>query len=227
MSVSVLTVAAALGVGSGYGRIEGAEPPADTAAVTKPPATESATERPLAKELAEFTAGYEARATPEQRARLARAMEETKETGVLARAKRVGDRAPEFELIDASGSAVKLSTLLARGPVVLTWHRGVWCPFCNMQLKAMQARLSEFEAAGATVVAISPQMPDSSAAMVKKNGLTLVVLSDISNRPAEAYGVGFVMPESIAPKTGRGGGGANWLAKFNGDETNTLPLSAT
>ena len=68
--------------------------------------------------------------------------------------------APSFELPNQHGQSVQLTELLAKGPVVVTFYRGSWCPYCNLQLKALQARLPEIHALGAQLVAISPQVPD-------------------------------------------------------------------
>src|SRR5271155_5936327 len=72
----------------------------------------------------------------------------------------VGDTAPTFTLSDAVGNQVALADLLAEGPVVVTFYRGEWCPYCNLQLRALQQALPEITSTGATLVAISPQAPD-------------------------------------------------------------------
>ena len=138
------------------------------------------------------------------------------DTGVLATAKKVGEVAPEFSLPDAKGGTTTLSELLKKGPVVVTWYRGAWCPFCNIQLHEYQERLAEFEALGATLVAISPQTPDNSLSTAEKNELKFSVLSDKGSATARAYGVSYKVP-----------GGAPNLAKFNGEGADELPLGAT
>src|SRR5262249_38872189 len=84
------------------------------------------------------------------------------ESGLAASALKVGQRAPGFVLPDATGRNVASSSLLARGPVVISFNRGVWCPYCNLEVRAWQQHLPELQALGATLVAISPQLPDSS-----------------------------------------------------------------
>lgn len=81
----------------------------------------------------------------------------------------IGATAPSFTLPNATGRPVELAALLARGPVVLTFYRGEWCPFCNLELRALQQHLDEITAAGATVVAISPQAPDHSLWLDRKS----------------------------------------------------------
>jgi peroxiredoxin len=80
----------------------------------------------------------------------------------------VGDRAADFELPNARGRRVRLADRLERGPVVLTFYRGAWCPFCNLQLRRLQQALPAIEALRASLLAISPQLPDGSRAIVDK-----------------------------------------------------------
>jgi thiol-disulfide isomerase/thioredoxin len=63
---------------------------------------------------------------------------------VTANAKNNGDVAPEFTLANATGKEVQLSDYLKKGPVVLTWYRGGWCPYCNMTLLYLQEQLLIF-----------------------------------------------------------------------------------
>jgi AhpC/TSA family len=84
-------------------------------------------------------------------------------SGQAGRALKAGDRAPAFDLPDHDGAVVSSADLLKRGPVVLTFYRGVWCPFCNIELKALQVALREIEAYGATLVAISQQTQANTA----------------------------------------------------------------
>src|SRR5271155_4894682 len=89
------------------------------------------------------------------------------ETSGVAPGLAVGDRAPDFTLPDALGRPVSLSGLLSRGPVVVSFYRGEWCPYCNLQLRAMQAALSNFHELGASLVAISPQAADHSLSLTE------------------------------------------------------------
>ena len=108
-----------------------------------------------------------------------------------AGALRAGDRAPDFALPDATGETVRLSELLAEGPVVLTFYRGAWCPYCNTQLRDYQEALGAIRAVGASLVAVSPQLPDGSMTMRDKNRLEFAVLSDVGNRVSREYGLVF------------------------------------
>lgn len=108
----------------------------------------------------------------------------------------VGATAPEFTLPDARSAQVSLSTLLAVGPVVLVFYRGAWCPYCNLQLAAFQSALADIRAAGAALVAVSPQTPDQS--------LTRQV-GDVARRVQRGMGSGRRPPQrrSWSAPTGR------------------------
>jgi len=99
----------------------------------------------------------------------------------------VGDKAPQFNLPNAKGEQIHLSDLLEKGPVVLTFYRGAWCPYCNLQLSLLQTALPEILAGGASLVAISPMNADSSLNSVTENDLTFEVLSDIGNKVARKF----------------------------------------
>lgn len=145
------------------------------------------------------------------------------ESGVLDSAKKTGDAAPDFTLPHATGETVTLSELLKQGPVVLTWYRGGWCPYCNIQLHYLQQKLPAFEAAGATLVAISPELPDKSLDTKEKGELDFYVLSDTGNKVADAYGIRYKLPPEIIEAFK----GRLDVPGYNGDESWTLPLSAT
>ena len=98
-----------------------------------------------------------------------------------------GDEAPDFTLSDATGEPVKLQDVLAEGPAVLTFYRGTWCPYCNLQLSQLQAALSEVSGLGAQLIAVSPQTPDESLSIKEKLSLEYHVLSDIGNQVARQY----------------------------------------
>jgi len=100
---------------------------------------------------------------------------------------KVGDTAPLFSLPNADGEAINLAGLLKEGCVVLTFYRGVWCPYCNLQLKLLQNALPQISDAGASLVAISPMNPDSSKGTIKESELTFEVLSDVGNAVAGQF----------------------------------------
>ena len=136
----------------------------------------------------------------------------------------VGDTAPDFELPDAQGRTVRLSQMLASGPVVLAFYRGSWCPYCNTELRGLQQALPQVEAAAARLVAISPQTPDSSMTVIERQGLTFPVLSDAGNRVAREFGLVFRVEEAVRQRYRDVGID---LARSNGDDSWELPVPAT
>ena len=132
--------------------------------------------------------------------------------------------APNFSLPDATGKTVELGQLLKDGPVVLSFYRGGWCPYCNIELRALQAALPELQAHQTTLVAVSPQTPDQSLSTAEKNELEFSVLSDQGNNVAREYGLVFELPEELRPIY------ANFgidVPAHNGDDTFELPVPAT
>lgn len=99
----------------------------------------------------------------------------------------VGDKAAEFALPNPQGEMIVLSKLLLNGPVVLTFYRGVWCPYCNLELRLYQAILAQIQAVGGSLVAVSPMTPDNSLSMQEQNALQFHVLSDTQNQIARHY----------------------------------------
>jgi len=135
-----------------------------------------------------------------------------------------GDIAPDFSLPDAKGGSVTLSALLPQGPTVITFYRGGWCPYCNIQLRAYQAILPEIAAAGASLVAISPQAPDGTLSTAETNALTFHVLSDVGNRVARSFGLVYSLPEELRVAL-RSVNKA--LPDINGDDSWELPVPST
>jgi peroxiredoxin len=178
---------------------------------------------PVRKELDELREKSMKNAPPDRLRTSEKGIEEVGKSGVVEKALKVGDRAPDFELPDANGKKVKLSELISRGPVIVTWYRGGWCPYCNIALRGFQTSLPEIRGAGASLVAISPETPDNSLTTSEKNHLEFQVLSDKGNKAAHAYGVAYKLPKIVADQFK----GRLDLAKYNGDDSSELPLGAT
>lgn len=138
---------------------------------------------------------------------------------------KVGQKAPQFELPNAQGKLISLDSLLHKGPLVVTFYRGDWCPYCNLQLRALQARLSEIHALGATLVAISPQVPDGSLTKNEINEMDFIVLSDQDAKVASQYGVAWEVPEFLVAHM-RVDRNLD-LDKINNGNGSILPIPAT
>jgi len=108
-----------------------------------------------------------------------------------------GQKAPNFSLPNPESKLISLSDLLGEGPVVVVFYRGSWCPYCNLQLKALRARLREIHALGAQLVAISPQVPDGSMTTDEMDKMDFLVLSDQDLKVASQYGIAWEVPEFL------------------------------
>lgn len=162
-------------------------------------------------------------APPEIHPVMERATAELIASGQAGRALKAGDRAPEFILADPDGKAVSSAELLARGPLVISFYRGVWCPYCNMELQALQEALPAMRELGARLVAISPQLPANSRKAVRQNALEFPILSDSHNEVAAAFGLRFTLPDYLVQLYQSL---KNDLPAFNGDPGWTLPMPA-
>ena len=178
----------------------------------------------LEHELASFKAEF-SRTAPAGRAALYEAkIEELRADFALASAVGADEAAPDFALPNAAGKSIVLKELLRSGPVILTFYRGGWCPYCNIQLRAYQSVLPQISASGARLVAISPQLPDNSLDTANKNALTFDVLSDTRNEVARSYGLVYSLPEELRAAL-RSNNKA--LPSINGDQSWELPVPAT
>jgi peroxiredoxin len=145
------------------------------------------------------------------------------ESGQAQRAKKAGDLAPEFALTDSDGKPVSSRELLAKGPLVVSFYRGVWCPYCNMELQALQAALPEIAARGASLVAISPQTAANSRKSQRDNKLDFPILSDAKSEVANAFGVRFALQDYLIEVYK---GFNNNLPVVNEDPAWVLPMPA-
>ena len=153
-----------------------------------------------------------------------RATDELLASGAAERALKAGDRAPEFTLKDADGHEISSRDLLGKGPLVVTFYRGVWCPYCNMDLQALQQAFPAISERGAQLVTISPQTLSNSRKSQRENAVTFPILSDPGNEVAAPLGLRFKLPDYLIKlyrDTFR-----NDLAHVNGDPTWTLPMPA-
>ncbi|QYE33816.1 AhpC/TSA family protein [Polymorphobacter sp. PAMC 29334] len=179
---------------------------------------------PLQGKLDAFEVEFDTRlAPPAVVEALHRSVDELIASGAPIRALKVGDVAPEFSLPDPDGNPVSSKSLLASGPLVVTFYRGIWCPFCNYDLTALEESRLEIEARGASLVAISQQTAPNSRKSQRQNGLGFPILGDHGGEVAARFNVRWTLPDyaRVAHKTL----GAD-LAQFNGEDSWTLPMPA-
>ncbi|RUL69413.1 peroxiredoxin-like family protein [Dyella choica] len=173
---------------------------------------------------ADFRAGKPPyNAPPEIHPIMERATQELIASGQAGRALKAGDRAPNFILNDAHGQPVSSRELLAQGPLVISFYRGVWCPYCNFELQALEAALPAIRATGASLVAISPQIAVNSLKSTRTHKLSFPILSDTHNDVAAAFGIRYALPNYLVELYRQL---KNNLPAFNGEDSWTLPIPA-
>ncbi len=173
---------------------------------------------------ADFEAGRLALKPPKEAlAIMHRGTAELIQSGQAQRAKKAGDTAPEFTLLDPDGKPVASRDLLAKGPLVVSFYRGVWCPYCNLELQALQATLPDIMSRGASLVAISPQTAPNSRKSQRENKLDFPILSDVKSEVANAFGIRFSLSEELIGLYKSFG---NNLPVANDDPSWVLPMPA-
>ncbi len=179
----------------------------------------------LASDLDAFRTGWESRVGETTARLIADDLAALAASRTATRAARAGDAWPEApHLLDAHGERFDLTALVARGPLVVTFYRGGWCPYCNLELRAYQTALPAITAAGGRLVAVSPELPDHSLTTAEKNDLTFPVLSDVGGQLAAALGIRFALSDAVQPFYETAG---HDLPARNGDGEWALPIPAT
>ncbi len=143
--------------------------------------------------------------------------------GELGRLK-VGDVAPVFATKDHQGDSVVVPAAVPTGPVVLVFYRGSWCPYCNKHMSQLQDSLQLLLDRNATVIAVSPETPESADEIIQKSGATFHVVHDEGYRIMCAYGTAFVEPEGRRRRLKLVGYNVD---KANGNTEGILPVPAT
>lgn len=174
--------------------------------------------------LAQNNARGEANRPLEITAKMRAATDELAKSGIKDRTLKEGENIPEFSLPNALGKPVSSADVLDVGPAVLNFYRGGWCSYCNIEMRALQQRLPEIEAMGATLVAIAPELPTKAEATKAKNALTYEVLSDVGNDLSRKFGLVFTLAEEVREIYQTMG---IEVPDYNGDDSFDLPIPAT
>jgi len=143
---------------------------------------------------------------------------------VAGKALRRGQVSPRFALPSATGAIVSLEERLAYGPIIVTFYRGGWCPYCNIALRALQSRLPEIKSLGGSLIAISPEVPDQSLSTTEKLALEFDVLSDADNSVARLFGLVYRISDAARERLQAFG---RDLVAHNGTDSWELPITAT
>jgi len=177
----------------------------------------------LQQQLNEQKEGFNAKADSAKKRAYEEGIQAVIDAQITTKALQKGEKAQDFTLTNAIGKQVSLYQELKKGPVILMWYRGGWCPYCNLTLRAMQSMLPAFKAGGAQLFAITPETPDKSLTTAEKNELQYEVLTDKDNAVARNYGVVFKLTDDVKKYYEDGFG----LSKYNGNDKGELPLAAT
>ena len=178
----------------------------------------------LQRTIADWQAENIGRIPEDLRGIMQQATQELIDQGIAGRAVQPGERAVGFELPTFSGRLVRLEDQLEQGPVVLNFFRGAWCPYCNMELKALDAALPEIHRRGASLLSISPNLPQATGRFVAENPFGFDVLCDVDNQVARRYGLVFRLPKSLVNVYSELGLD---LPAFDGNHRWELPMPAT
>ncbi len=179
---------------------------------------------PLRARLAEIRHNTRALLSPEHLAPVDRAIAELQQSGIALRTLAVGATAPAFELPDQNGKIVRSAELLRSGPLIVVFYRGRWCPYCVATLEMWQQFLPRVEAAGAHLVAVSPQKPQHTFFTADQHALRFPVLSDAGNHVARQFGLAYRLPDYLEQHYRRV---FINLQNSNGDVSWELPIPAT
>lgn len=134
-----------------------------------------------------------------------------------------GAKAPDFKANDQNGNEIRLKELLKKGPVVVVFYRGYWCPFCNKELKRLEDSLQLITAKGATLIAITPETSENIDSTVNKTGVEFSILHDKDLKIMKAYNVAFEVPENTVTRYRNAGLD---FTKLNGENGANLPVPA-
>lgn len=151
-------------------------------------------------------------------------IEKLTKSGITDTALKVGDKAPNFELKNSDGDVVSLNSLTQKGNVVISFNRGNWCPFCNIEFKHLQNSVNEIKNAGANLIVISPQLQEKSAEIISENAFEYPILFDKGNEVAKKFGIAFTLAEPLRPIHKAFDMD---IPAHNGDESFGLPVPAT
>ena len=178
----------------------------------------------LQTELDRFQAGWRGKVGDEIANTISQDNARLLASGLADRALKAGDRLPDVTLPNAVNQPVSILSRLEKGPVVITFYRGGWCPYCSLELRAYQAALAKIRAAGGDPIAVSPETPDNALSTAEKNALSFTVLSDAGGLLADALGIRFDIADPIITLYQQFG---HDLPQHNGDGRWSLPIPAT
>jgi peroxiredoxin len=150
-----------------------------------------------------------------------RAIRELVADGLARRTTKAGASVAGFSLPDPNGRMFNSNSALAKGPLVVTFFRGGWCPWCAAELHELETVLPKIRERGAALVALSPQTAANSRRMQRDIGLNFLLLVDRGNKVAAAFGLRWELPAYMREQHTNAGAD---LPTWNGEDSWTLPM---
>ena len=178
----------------------------------------------LREELSAFSEEIAKNAPDEALQIIGQEIEKFYKTGISEKALNVGNNVPDFELEDSYGNVISLDSMVALGPAVISFNRGNWCPFCNIDFKHMQKNITPIEESGSNLFVISPQLKEKSAQLKAENGYDYPILHDKNNEVAKQFGICFTLSDKL--KAIHKSFGMD-IPAHNGEDSFELPIPAT
>lgn len=177
----------------------------------------------LAKQIEKFNNELVTQVPQEVLQAFEKSIEDLKTKNIEEESIKLGETMPEFSLPNAKNEIVYSKEILQKGKMIIAFYRGSWCPYCNLELKALQDNLSKINDKKFSLVAISPQSPDNSLTVIEKQNLTFEVLTDKDNLFAKQLGIAFELQDFVLPYYNALGID---LTNFNENNDNSLPIPA-
>lgn len=177
----------------------------------------------LAKQIEQFNNELATQVPQQVLEAFGKSIEDLQKKKIEEKSIKLGEIMPEFLLPNVKNEIINSNEILKNGKMIIAFYRGSWCPYCNLQLKTLQDYLTKIKDKKATLVAISPQSPDSSLTVVEKHNLTFEVLTDTDNLFAKQLGISFELQDFVLPYYQALGID---LMHFNKNNDNSLPVPA-
>jgi len=146
------------------------------------------------------------------------------DSGIADKAMKSGDKAPTFSLVNTKGERIDSQKLLQKGPLVINFYRGAWCPYCDLELKALNETYEQITKLGANLIAISPNTRGKSEEFLATNPFKFDLLSDEGNKVAKQFRLVFELAEELRPIYNQFG--IN-IPEHDGNNSYEIPIPAT
>ena len=177
----------------------------------------------LAKQIEQFNNELATQVPQEVLEAFGKSIKDLKTKNIEEKSIKLGAIMPDFSLPNAKNEIIHSKEIFKSGKMIIAFYRGSWCPYCNLELKALQENLSKINDKKVSLVAISPQSPDNSLTVIEKHNLTFEVLTDKDNTFAKQLGIIFELQDFVLPFYNALG--IN-LSSFNKNDDNSLPIPA-